>query len=187
MKKLLVLFLALGLTFTLAACGSEDTSSTNSSESSKETKKEDKKKNKEAKMKTNVKVGDMVYNIKSKSTSEKVGPSIAPETANGKYLIIEADLKNTGNEKIMVDASFFKLKRGEKTYEADSTASISANQKEDGSIDNSFLMQDLNPDVEMKGKVVFDVPAKVAEANDLKLEVQTGVFGTQTGTIKLSK
>ncbi|MBU8728235.1 DUF4352 domain-containing protein [Bacillus pumilus] len=179
MKKLLVLFLALGLTFALAACGSEDTSSANSSESSKETKKEDKKKNKDAKMNTNVKVGDMVYNIKSKSTSDKVGPTIAQRTANGKYLIIEAKLRNSGNDKITVDASFFKLKRGKKTYEADSTANIS--------IDNSFLMKQLNPDVEMTGKIIFDVPPKVAEANDLKLEVQAGVFSTQTGTIKLSK
>ncbi|WP_144514904.1 DUF4352 domain-containing protein [Bacillus pumilus] len=177
MKKLLVLFLALGLTFALTACGSENTSA-NSSESSKENKKEDKKKNKEAKMNTDVKVGDMVYNIKSKSTSDKVGPTIAQRTANGKYLIIEAKLTNSGNDKITVDASFFKLKRGKKTYEADSTANIS--------IDNSFLMKQLNPDVEMTGKIIFDVPPKVAEANDLKLEVQAGVFSTQTGTIKLS-
>lgn len=77
------------------------------------------------------------------------------------------------------------MKKGKKTYEADSAASVSANQKEDGSIDNSFLMQDLNPDSTMSGKVVFDVAPEVANAKDLKLVVQTGIYGTQKGTISL--
>lgn len=85
----------------------------------------------------------------------------------------------------MVDSSFFKLKRGGKTYEADAAASLSANQGEDGNITNSFMAQDLNPDSEMSGKVVFDVTPEIAEATDLQLQVQTGAFGTETELINL--
>ncbi|APA01584.1 DUF4352 domain-containing protein [Bacillus velezensis] len=185
MKKWLVLFMSLGLALALAACGSTENASSDNNGESKKEKAEKKSSDKEVKMGQDIKVGDMVYNIKSRKAADQVGPSVLPEKANDKYLVIEATLKNTGNDKITVDASFFKLKKGKKTYEADSAASVSANQKEDGSIDNSFLMQDLNPDSTMSGKVVFDVAPEVANAKDLKLVVQTGIYGTQKGTISL--
>ncbi|AZV43453.1 hypothetical protein BAOM_2844 [Peribacillus asahii] len=49
---------------------------------------------------------------------------------------------------------------------------MSANQKEDGTIDNSFSSQKLNPDSEISGKVVFDVAPEVAKASDLQVQVQ---------------
>jgi Domain of unknown function (DUF4352) len=132
-----------------------------------------------------VKVGDMVYKVNGKTAADQVGPSALPEKASGKFIVIDVTLKNNGNEAVTVDASFFKLKRGEKTYEADSAASMSANQGEDGSIENSFFLQELNPDSEITGKVVFDVAPEVAQAADLQLQVQTGVFGTETEVINL--
>lgn len=132
-----------------------------------------------------VTVGDMEYIVNQKNTADQVGPSVLPTKANGKYLIIDVTLKNNGTEAVTVDSSFFKLKRGDKTYEADSSASMSANQGEDGNIDNSFFLQSLNPDSTMSGKVVFDVAQEVAEATDLQLQVQTGVFGTETELINL--
>jgi hypothetical protein len=74
---------------------------------------------------------------------------------------------------------------GSKTLSADSSASMSANQDESGQITNSFFLQQLNPDVEMSGKVVFDVSADQAASQSTKLKVQTGSFGTQTAEIKL--
>ena len=132
-----------------------------------------------------VKVGDIEYTIKEKSEKDQVGPSVLPEKASGKFVVLEVSLKNKGNEAITADASFFKLKRGEKTYEADSAASISANQGEDGQIENSFFLQEVNPDSEASGSVVFDVAPEVAEASDLQVQVQTGVFGTETEMISL--
>lgn len=141
--------------------------------------------NKAYKIGEEVKVGDMVYTVNGKSTTDQVGPSVLPTKASGKYLVLDVTLKNNGNEAVTVDSSFFKLKRGDKTYEADAEGSMSANQKEDGSIDNSFFLQELNPDLEMGGKVVFDVSPEIAEASDLQLQVQTGVFGTETEVINL--
>lgn len=156
-------------------------------EDNKEAKSKDKKK--EAKtfaVGDTVEVGKMTYVINSMEAADQVGPSILPETASGKYIVIDATLKNNGDEAVTVDSNFFKLKRGEKTYEADSGASMSANQGEDGNIDNSFFLQQLNPDSEITGKVVFDVAPEVADADDLQLQVQTGVFGTETETINLN-
>lgn len=130
-------------------------------------------------------VGDVTFTLNGVELADQVGPSALPTTASGKYLVLDVTLKNNGNEAITVDSSFFKLTRGEKTYEADASASMSANQGEDGTIQNSFFLQEVNPDMEITGKVVFDVAPEVAEATDLQLQVQTGFWGTETGKINL--
>lgn len=132
-----------------------------------------------------VNVGDMTYTITAKNTATQVGPSALPTTASGKYVVVDVTLKNNGNDAVTVDSSFFKLKRGEKTYEADSSGSMSANQGENGDIQNSFFLQKVNPDSTISGKVVFDVAPEVADATDLQIQVQTGVFGTETEIINL--
>ncbi|AOH54507.1 hypothetical protein ABE28_009090 [Peribacillus muralis] len=151
----------------------------------KEAPKKEKKKEKTYGIGDLVKVGNMEYTIKERKAADQVGPSALPDKASGKFVVLEVTLKNNGNKAVTADASFFKLKRGEKVYEADSAASISANQGEDGQIENSFFFQEVNPDSEASGKVVFDVAPEVADASDLKVQVQTGVFGTETESITL--
>lgn len=133
-----------------------------------------------------VNVGDMVYTVNSKTTADQVGPSIAPTSAKGKFLVIDLKVKNNSDKAVTVDSSFFKLKHGDKTFDADSTGSLSANQGNDGSITNSFFLEQLNPDLEMGGKVVFDLSPETVESTDLQLQVQTGVFGTETEVINLN-
>lgn len=132
-----------------------------------------------------VAVGDIEYVINDKMTTAKVGPSIAPTKASGEFVIIDVTLKNNGNEAVTVDSSFFKLQQGEKTFEADAMASMSANQGNDGGIDNSFFLQEVNPDSKITGKVAFDVSKKIASSKDLQLQVQTGIWGTETEVIGL--
>lgn len=199
-KKWWVWVLAVLIIAAAASGGGEETSKTSSSDTKKaeetksepataatEEKKDEPKKEekKEFKIGDTVPVGDMTYIISKKEVADQVGPSALPEKASGKFVIIEVTLKNGGNEAVTVDSSFFKLKRGDKTYEADNMASMSANQKEDGSIENSFFLQEVNPDLEVKGFVVFDVAPEVADATDLQLQVQTGIFGTETENINL--
>ncbi|TFJ93154.1 DUF4352 domain-containing protein [Lentibacillus salicampi] len=132
-----------------------------------------------------VEVGAMTYTINEKTTAKEVGPSVAPETASGKYIVLDITAVNNGNEAVTIDGSYFKIKQGEKTFEADSMASTTANQNEDGTIKNSFFMEQLNPGSELSGKVVFDVSPDVAGADNLKVEAQEGIFGSVTKTIKL--
>ncbi|MFJ7841566.1 DUF4352 domain-containing protein [Lysinibacillus sphaericus] len=147
--------------------------------------KKDKEKEEIVGIGTPLEVGDAIFTLNGVNLVDQVGPSVMPTKASGKYVVLDVKYKNNGNKAVTVDASFFKLKRGEKTYESDSMASMSANQGEDGTIQNSFFLQEVNPDMEISGKVVFDLAPEVAEATDLQLQVQTGLFGTETGIINL--
>lgn len=131
-------------------------------------------------------VGKATFTVNEITTADQVGPSVLPEKASEKFVVVNVTFKNNGNEAVTVDSSFFKLKLGEKTYDTDSVASMSANQGEDGSIDNSFFLQKVNPDSTITGNVVFDVSETVATSDELVLQVQTGVFGTETGLIELN-
>lgn len=132
-----------------------------------------------------VKVGSMTYTIHGVSTAEQVGPSAFPTEAKGKYVILEVTAKNDGNEAVTLSNTFFNLKQGDKTFEADSMASMSANQSDDGSIATSFFLEQLNPGSELSGKVVFDVAPEIADAGGFSVEIQEGAFGTVTETINL--
>ncbi|OMP66962.1 DUF4352 domain-containing protein [Domibacillus epiphyticus] len=132
-----------------------------------------------------VEVGNMMFTILEKTSAAQVGPSVLPEQASGKYVVINATVKNNSNEALTLDSSFFKLKQGEKTFEADAAASMSANQNEDGSIQNSLFLEQVNPGSEVTGKVVFDVAPEIADATDLQVQVQDGMFGTNTQLINL--
>ena len=134
---------------------------------------------------TPLEVGDAVFTLNTMELADQVGPSVLPTKASGKFVVIDVTYKNNGNDAVTLDSSFFKLTRGEKTYESDAMASMSANQGEDGTIQNSFFLQEVNPDMEITGKVVFDLAPDVAVATDLQLQVQTGIFGTETGKINL--
>ncbi|MCP3763858.1 DUF4352 domain-containing protein [Domibacillus sp. A3M-37] len=132
-----------------------------------------------------VEVETMTFTINEKSSAAQVGPSSLPERATGKYVVLDVTVLNKSNDAVTIDSSYFKLKQGEKTFEADSMASMSANQNEDGSIPNSLFFEQLNLGSELSGKIVFDVAADVADATDLQVQVQDGVFGTNTQLINL--
>jgi hypothetical protein len=120
-------------------------------------------------------VGDVVFTVTGTSTATNIGGEYG-KSSSGEFFILDVVVKNEGKEAITTDSSFFKLKSGDITYEADSEAGIWANE------DNNFFLQDVNPGIENKGKVVFDIPAGTS---NLVLQVQTGFWGTETGEITL--
>ncbi|MDA5386986.1 DUF4352 domain-containing protein [Loigolactobacillus backii] len=132
-----------------------------------------------------VTVGTMQYTVNNISTAKSVGPSALPSTAKDTYLVADLTVKNNGNKSVTVDSSFFKLIDGKKEFKADAGGSMSANQDESGTITNSFFEQELNPGVQMQGKIVFDISAAQANSQANQLQVQTGAFGTQTAMIAL--
>ncbi|MCC3357881.1 DUF4352 domain-containing protein [Bacillus sp. REN16] len=122
-----------------------------------------------------LKVGEVVFTVTGTSTATNIGGEYG-KNSSGEFFILDVIVKNEGKEAITTDSSFFKLKSGDITYEADTEAGIWANQ------DNNFFLQDVNPGIENKGKVVFDIPAGTS---NLVLQVQTGFWGTETGEISL--
>ncbi|WP_019147686.1 DUF4352 domain-containing protein [Timonella senegalensis] len=129
-------------------------------------------------------VGDMTYKVTSVKTSKTVGSQYLEEKAKGTYVVVEVDVTNNSNESALISTSFFKLRSGDKTFEADDMASITANSSDDL---DSFFLEELNPDLTASGIVVFDVSEKVAKAKDNVLVAQTGFWGTQTVDILLAK
>ena len=127
----------------------------------------------------------MEYKVNSVEVAKQVGPSALPTNAKDTFLVVDLSVKNAGDKAVTVDSSFFKLKADGKTFEADSAASMSANQDENGNITNSFFMESLNPDMQQTGKIVFDIPEAQANAQNNVLQAQTGYFGTETVSIAL--
>lgn len=169
--------------------GEEETaSSTEPDKTTEAPKKEEQKKKEEPKayaVGDVVTVGDMQYTVNSLETSNTVGPDIMPTNAKGTFLVLDLTVKNNGNKAVTVDSSFFKLKEGEKSFDADTVGSMSANQGEDGQITNSFFLEQMNPDIEMQGKIVFDISEDQANSGNMQLETATGAFGTQKELINL--
>lgn len=131
-----------------------------------------------------VSVGNMEYTVHSIELLDSVGNEYLSQDAQGKYLVVDLTVKNNGNEAVMVDSSFFTLKDGEKTFEADSEASMYANQDESGN-SIGFFLENLNPDIEMQGKIVFDVSEEQANSETTQLQATTGAFGTESEVINL--
>ncbi|MBN9655972.1 DUF4352 domain-containing protein [Halobacillus sp. GSS1] len=133
-----------------------------------------------------VEVGAMTYTVNGVSTTDQVGPSAFPTEASGKYVVLEVTAKNNGNESVMIDGSYFKLTQGDKTFESDAMASTSANQNEDGTMGDTFFLEQLNPGSELSGKIAFDVAPEIADAAGFSVVAQEGVFGTVSKTIELN-
>lgn len=132
-----------------------------------------------------VNVGDMSYTVNEVTTGTQVGSSTFPTTANETYVIIDLTITNNGNEAVTVDSTYFKLLIDGATFDSDSEASMIVNQNKNGEIVNSFFLENLNPGSTMSGKIVFDVSQTNADNTEKVLEVQEGIFGTQTGTINI--
>jgi len=160
------------------ATAPDDTKTDDSKDKKKEPAKEEKS---TAKIGDVLKVGDVVFTANGTSTASNVGGEYGQD-AQGVYYIVDVTVKNEGKEAITTDSSFFTLKSGDTTYDANATADIYINEAGGG-----FFFQSINPGIENKGKIVFDIPKEIAESNDLVLGVQTGMFGTETGEISLSK
>ena len=128
-----------------------------------------------------LRVGDVEYVVNSRNVTDKVGGDFIGRKANGVYLIVNVTVKNLGDKSLRVSSDFFKLLKDDKEYESDGTAGIYVNE------DSHFFLSKINPDGELTGNVVFHVTQELANDTNLKLQVQTGAWGTQKGLIGLNQ
>jgi|GEM_PF-1722671 Telomeric repeat-binding factor 2. len=129
---------------------------------------------------TPLQMGDVVFTVLKKSDSNKIGNDSMTKEASGRFLILEVSIKNEDKNAITIDSSFFKLKIGDVEFEVDGDADRYIN-----SVDSMMFLQKVKPGVEIKGKVVFDIPADKVNSPDLLLNVQTGLTGTEKGIVVL--
>lgn len=178
----LIVLLFFGIGGALSGGENKDSATATSTSTNKET---TTKEEKTYKIGDDVAVGKMEYKVNSVEVVKQVGPSVLPTNAKDTFLVVDLSVKNAGDKAVTIDSSFFKLKADGKTFEADSAASMSANQDENGNITNSFFMESLNPDMQQTGKIVFDISEAQANAQNNVLQAQTGYFGTETVSIAL--
>lgn len=188
MKKLkkwqivLIVILALGVIGALAGGGDDEKKSSESAaqKTDKEDKKEEKKEPKEKTYGINdtLKVGDVEYTVNKIETTDTIGNEYLNQTAQETYLIVSITVKNNGDDALSVLDSFFKLKKGDKIYNTDSSAIMYLG-------DDSIFAKEINPDASLKGKIAFDVTKETIDDKSLQLQVQTGSWGTEKGLINL--
>lgn len=141
---------------------------------------------KEYKIGDTAKNDDIDITVNSVESAKQVGPSALPTTAKDTFVVVDVTIKNNGNEALTIDSTMFKLKNGEKTANADAGASTSANQSDDGTITNSFFLEQVNPDSTTQGKVVFDVSQDFANSDKKKMEIKSKLFSTNTVIFNLN-
>ena len=132
-----------------------------------------------------VTVGKVVYRVDSKEVADTVGNEYLNSTAKGKFLVLNVTVTNNGDKAVTVTDDFFKLYKGKTEFKADTTATMYANQAANGD-SAAFFLQELNPESTLSGKVIFDVSEDTINDPSTQLQVQTGIWGTQTEKINLN-
>ncbi|MDR0950753.1 MAG: DUF4352 domain-containing protein [Candidatus Ancillula sp.] len=136
-------------------------------------------------------VGDIQYKVNTISVTNQIttGNEFVNEEAKkgSTFLIVNIDVTNKASESKTFDSSYLKLKNGEKTYDAADYSIQSTANWGDGtsSSGDAPFFESMNPDTTVSGNVAFEVTPEVANAVGLQLQVQTGVWGTETGLVTL--
>jgi hypothetical protein len=119
-----------------------------------------------------VPTGDWEITVADVETGvSEVGDQYLNSTAQGQYILVDVEVKNTGSE----PSYFFEdnvklLDDAGNTYATDSEASLYTTESGD-----VFLLEEINPGNTASGVLVFDVPA---DASPNVLEFQGGIFDT---------
>lgn len=92
--------------------------------------------------------------IVSGSIDTGMTPFSLPPIASGKYIEVDFSLKNTGDSPFTVSYLDFYLKSGHKTF-SPSNQSIY--------LKNSLYMTNVNPGMEKKGSILFELPATIKD------------------------
>jgi len=166
----------IGLIGMIGACGDSETTTTTTTPAKTEQKQEVKKSAKQYNIGDSIKTGDVVFTVTKKEVAGSVGGEYG-EKASGKYLILDATVKNEGKEAISIGSSFFTIKSGGSKFSADDDAALY--------VDDAFIYEDINPGVEFKGKIIFDIPEEVANSDENILTVQDSILWAEEGNINL--
>lgn len=129
---------------------------------------------------TPLNVGDVEFTVSNWEQAASVGTDFMIEEANDTYIVMDVTVVNNSSEAITVDSSYFKIVNGENTYEPDTMASSTAN--DDGL---GLFFEQINPGSSRNALVVFDVTQDVVDSNEKQVQVQSGIWGTETGLINL--
>lgn len=177
-KKILCIVLIVGIVAIAAGSSSEDSSS-NKTENKSTTNESTQEKENHSIGET-VTMGKVDYLINGVEITKSVGDEYLKSEANDTYLIIDISITNHETEALTVSDSFFKLLNNGNEYSTDDNGAIYLG-------DSSIIYQEINPEVTLQGRLIFDVPETIANDMKTELQVQTGVWGSEKDVISLAR
>ena len=105
---------------------------------------------------------DFTVRINSKDVTKTVGGEYFSTEASGTFVVLDVTIKNEANKEKLLTSSDFKLIKGDVEYKNSTDAMIYLSEE-------SLGFETINPGVEMTGKIAFDIPEEVANAEGLQL------------------
>jgi hypothetical protein len=116
------------------------------------------------------------YEVTNVRTASAVGDSFTRERANGEFVIVSLKLTNRKDEPATIAEDNIRLIGGNgKNYSVSDDALFALE-------DQSFLLEEIQPDNTEKGKLVYDIPESAVSRSKLQVE---DFFSESKGRIRL--
>lgn len=148
--------------------------STTTSSNSGTTKTDNKKEEIVAKLNDTVTDKDLAFTATNVTKAKSLGNSYTRKDAQGTFYVITLNVKNVGKETATIDSSMIKITDSQGRKFDRSIEGQTAKGLSQGKVD--MFLQQVQPGLSVTGDIVFDLPD---DANDLKLLVKGGLFGTE--------
>ncbi len=128
-------------------------------------------------------VGDFSYVVRSVSRFNKIGRGPLARTASegAKFVIVDFDETNNGNETATVTTSAMQIVADGKTFRASSNAMTALAM----SGRNELLLAELQPGLAHRGKVAFEMPIHAADGFMVLVVPERGVLGRRRQRVAL--
>jgi hypothetical protein len=174
-KGKLAVLLVLGLV-AVSVMGADDSCSTEDATVQKSDKKGGGESSDIAKVGDKMTLKGTTYQVTSAKTAGSIGSGYAQETANGVFVVVDIKLTNEEDEPATIMEDMISLIGGNgNTYSTSTDATFALG-------DESLFLEEIQPGLTVKGKLVYDVPPKVVKGSFLQVE---DLFSSSTGDIKL--
>lgn len=129
-----------------------------------------------------VKVDGVRYKILSADTAKSIGDEYVGETADGQFLVLRIRARNDRKKSSTLTDSVMAIEANGNTYEPDSEGTFAFELSRGGDQnEDSFFLRDIQPGTATKGYVVFDLPRKVLNKQDLSVRFNELGFGSTHG------
>ncbi|WP_167630357.1 DUF4352 domain-containing protein [Listeria valentina] len=112
--------------------------------------------------------------LKEVKQASQVGSGKWKTPANGKFVVLQLEVKNTSKQVKTLNTFNFKLldKKTGKIYGIAERATIRGQMDKKGQLQNTFFLNKVQAGQKKSGHIVFDLPKKVTNNHPLKLVIQ---------------
>lgn len=120
--------------------------------------------------------GETAWKVTEAAKQQQLSSSLG-ENKQGNFVIVDFQFTNNGSESVTLDSNMLTLmdaQNREFDVDTDSLGFVPP--------DKDIFLNQVNPGVTKEGQVIFTV---APDAQDFTLEVSEGMFGTNTGKIRL--